>query len=374
MIETAKKNEKGLLVAVGSKSDSDEKIKEMMDELAFLTQTLSIDVLGTFTQKLEYPDPRTFVGKGKLEDIKIACQVDKVDVVIFDDDLSPSQLRNLERELKVKIYDRSLLILDIFLKRAKTAQAKTQVELARFQYLLPRLTRMWTHLERQRGGTGTRGGAGEKEIETDRRIIRDQITLLRKKLEKIEKQSNTQRKSRQGIVRVALVGYTNAGKSTLMNLLSKDKVYAKDELFATVDSTVRKVVLNHLPFLLSDTVGFIRKLPHGLIESFKSTLAEVKEADVLLHVIDTSNPSFEDQIRIVEETLSEIDASEIKTIRVYNKIDNMKEESMLNKNGSSIHISAKEGTGMNELKNLLTEEVKKVHMKIYPHYIQPQVY
>lgn len=374
MIETAKKNQKGLLVAVGLKSDSDEKMKEMMDELAFLTQTLSIDVLGKFTQKLEYPDPRTFVGKGKLEDIKIACQVEKIDVVVFDDDLSPSQLRNLERELKVKIYDRSLLILDIFLKRAKTAQAKTQVELARFQYLLPRLTRMWTHLERQRGGTGTRGGAGEKEIETDRRIIRDQITLLRKKLEKIEKQSNTQRKSRQGIVRVALVGYTNAGKSTLMNLLSKDKVYAKDELFATVDSTVRKVVLNHLPFLLSDTVGFIRKLPHGLIESFKSTLAEVKEADILLHVIDASNLSHEDHIKVVDETLSEIGASDIKTIRIFNKIDQADESSVSKGNGTSIHISAKTGDGMDELKTHLTEEVKKVHMKIYPHYIQPEVY
>lgn len=374
MIETAKKNEKGLLVAVGLKSESDDKLNEMMDELAFLTQTLSIDVLGKFTQKLEYPDPRTFVGKGKLEDIKIACQVDKIDVVIFDDDLSPSQLRNLEKELKVKIYDRSLLILDIFLKRAKTAQAKTQVELARFQYLLPRLTRMWTHLERQRGGTGTRGGAGEKEIETDRRIIRDQITLLRKKLEKIEKQSNTQRKSRQGIVRVALVGYTNAGKSTLMNVLSKDKVYAKDELFATVDSTVRKVVLNHLPFLLSDTVGFIRKLPHGLIESFKSTLAEVKEADILLHVIDASNPSFEDHIKIVDETLSEIGAADITTIRVFNKIDNNDSDNISNGKNNSILVSAKEGIGMPQFRTLLTEEVKKVHMKIYPHYIQPEVY
>ncbi|MBC6401340.1 MAG: GTPase HflX [Ekhidna sp.] len=374
MIETGKKNEKGLLVAVGLKSEPDEKLKEMMNELAFLTQTLSIDVLGEFTQKLEYPDPRTFVGKGKLEDIKAACRVDKIDVVVFDDDLSPSQLRNLERELKVKIYDRSLLILDIFLKRAKTAQAKTQVELARFRYLLPRLTRMWTHLERQKGGTATRGGAGEKEIETDRRIIRDQITLLRKKLEKIEKQSNTRRKSRKGIVRVALVGYTNAGKSTLMNLLGKDKVYAKDELFATVDSTVRKVVLNHLPFLLSDTVGFIRKLPHDLIESFKSTLAEIKEADILLHVIDASNPSHEDHIKIVDETLSEMGASDISTIRVFNKMDNVNESPVQNRNGLSTYISAKKGTGIEELRALLTKEVKKIHMKIYPHYIRPEVY
>lgn len=374
MIETAKKKERGLLVAVGTKSEADERLEEMMDELAFLTETLQIEVAGKFTQKLEHPDPKTFVGKGKLEDIKIACKMDKIDVVIFDDDLSPSQLRNLERELEVKIYDRSLLILDIFLKRAKTAQAKTQVELARFQYLLPRLTRMWTHLERQRGGTGTRGGAGEKEIETDRRMIRDQINVLKKKLEKIEKQSFTQRKSRTGIVRVALVGYTNAGKSTLMNLISKEKVYAKDELFATVDSTVRKVVLNHLPFLLSDTVGFIRKLPHGLIESFKSTLAEVKEADILLHVIDASNPSHEDHIRVVEETLEEIDASDITTIKVFNKMDKVSEEELVKGKGLSIHISAKSGKGMDELKDLLTSEVKKVHMKIYPHYIHPEVY
>lgn len=374
MIETAKKNERGLLVAVGTKSESDERMEEMMDELAFLTQTLKIDVLGKFTQKLEHPDPRTFVGKGKLEDIRVACKVDKIDVVVFDDDLSPSQLRNLEKELKVKIYDRSLLILDIFLKRAKTAQAKTQVELARFQYLLPRLTRMWTHLERQRGGTGTRGGAGEKEIETDRRIIRDQINVLKKKLEKIEKQSSTQRKSRKGIVRVALVGYTNAGKSTLMNLLSKDKVYAKDELFATVDSTVRKVVLNHLPFLLSDTVGFIRKLPHGLIESFKSTLSEVMEANLLLHVIDVSNPSFEDHVKVVEETLSEIGASEIPSIKIYNKVDQVDAEEIKNGKGMSIHISAKTGKGIPELRELITNEVKKEHMKIYPHYMHPEVY
>lgn len=374
MIETAKKNDRGILVAVGKKSESDERMNEMMDELEFLSQTLDIDIQQKFTQKLEHPDPKTFVGKGKLEDIEAACRVEKIDVVVFDDDLSPSQLRNLERELKVKIYDRSLLILDIFLKRAKTSQAKTQVELARFQYLLPRLTRMWTHLERQRGGTGTRGGAGEKEIETDRRIIRDQITLLRKKLEKIEKQSFTQRKSRGGIVRVALVGYTNAGKSTLMNLLSKEKIYAKDELFATVDSTVRKVVINQIPFLLSDTVGFIRKLPHGLIESFKSTLAEVQEADILLHVIDASNPSYEDHIRVVEETLAEIDASEITTLKVFNKIDRVDAESFSGGKGRSIHISAKNKLGIDELKNSLFDEVKKMHMKIYPHYMHPETY
>lgn len=374
MIETAKKNERGILVALGNKSESDERLEEMMDELEFLSQTLSIDVIGKFTQKLEHPDPRTFVGKGKVEEIHTFIKIEKVDVVVFDDDLSPSQLRNLEKELKVKIYDRSLLILDIFLKRAKTAQAKTQVELARFQYLLPRLTRMWTHLERQRGGTGTRGGAGEKEIETDRRIIRDQINVLKKKLEKIEKQSNTQRKSRGGIVRVALVGYTNAGKSTLMKILSKEKVYAKDELFATVDSTVRKVVLNNLPFLLSDTVGFIRKLPHSLIESFKSTLAEVMEADILLHVIDTSNPSYEDHIRVVDQTLGEIGAADITTIKVFNKIDKSEETAPKNGKGLSIQISAKTGIGIPELRELLSDEVKKVHMKIYPNYMHPEVY
>lgn len=376
MIETAKKNERGILVAIGSKSESDVRLEEMMDELEFLSQTLQIEIQGKFTQKLEHPDPKTFVGKGKLEEINTFCKMEKVDVVVFDDDLSPSQLRNLERELKVKIYDRSLLILDIFLKRAKTAQAKTQVELARFQYLLPRLTRMWTHLERQRGGTGTRGGAGEKEIETDRRMIRDQINVLKKKLEKIEKQSQTQRKSRGGIVRVALVGYTNAGKSTLMKLLSKEKVYAKDELFATVDSTVRKVVLNNLPFLLSDTVGFIRKLPHSLIESFKSTLAEVMEADILLHVVDASNPSFEDHIKVVDETLVEIGAGDITTIKVFNKTDRLEEPLSINGNGNgkSISISAKTGSGIPELRELLTNEVKKVHMKIYPNYMHPEVY
>ncbi len=375
MIETTKKNEKGILVAVGAKSASDERMEEMMDELEFLSHTLQIDIIGKFTQKLEHPDSRTFVGKGKLEEINTVIKMEKADVVVFDDDLSPSQLRNLEKELKVKIYDRSLLILDIFLKRAKTAQAKTQVELARYQYLLPRLTRMWTHLERQRGGTGTRGGAGEKEIETDRRIIRDQINVLKKKLEKIEKQSSTQRKSRGGIVRVALVGYTNAGKSTLMRLLSKEKVYAKDELFATVDSTVRKVVLNNIPFLLSDTVGFIRKLPHALIESFKSTLAEVREADILLHVIDSSNPSFEDHIKVVDETLVEIGAGELTTVRVYNKIDMLGEEqSTPNGKGMSIQISAKSGKGIPELRELLTSETRKVHMKIYPHFMQQEVF
>ena len=324
---TKKEDEFGVLVTVTPKSQSEEKTKEFLDELAFLSETIDIHIEKRFAQKLENPETRTFVGKGKLQEIKEYIEAKKIKNVIFDDDLSPSQMRNLERELKATIYDRSLLILEIFLKRAKTTQAKTQVELARFQYLLPRLTRMWTHLERQKGGTGTRSGAGEKEIETDRRNIRSQINVLRKKLDKIELQAATRRKSRDGVVRVALVGYTNAGKSSLMRLLSKEDVYAKNELFATVDSTVRKVVIDQIPFLLSDTVGFIRKLPHDLIESFKSTLMEVKEADILLHVIDVSNPSYEDHMKVVEDTLVEIGASDIQTIKIYNKADMLNEES-----------------------------------------------
>jgi GTP-binding protein HflX len=379
LIETKKENEKGILVALGQKGDADELIQEHLDELEFLAQTLDIDIKTSFIQKLEHPDPKTFIGKGKLQDIKEFVGMENADLVIFDDDLSPSQLRNLEKELKVKIYDRSLLILDIFLKRAKTSQAKTQVELARFQYLLPRLTRMWTHLERQRGGTGTRGGAGEKEIETDRRMIRDRISLLRKQLDKIERQAATRRKSRDGIVRVALVGYTNAGKSSLMRKLSKEDVLAKDELFATVDSTVRKVVINQVPFLLSDTVGFIRKLPHNLIESFKSTLEEVREADILLHVIDASSPAHEDHIKVVEATLQEIDAADIRTIKVFNKADKVDPEStdiFAIKEGKepSIYISATTKFHMEELRALLYKEIRKVHMKIYPNYLLPEYY
>lgn len=378
MIETKKVRETCVIVAVAAKNQSDDKTQELMDELEFLAATLNIRTLKSFVQKLEHPDPRTFIGKGKLEEIKTFVKAKDVKNVIFDDDLTPSQLRNLEKELKVTIYDRSLLILEIFLKRAKTAQARTQVELARYQYLLPRLTRMWTHLERQRGGTSTRGGAGEKEIETDRRIIRDQINVLRKKLDKIETQAATRRKARSGIVRVALVGYTNAGKSSLMRLLSKEKVYTKDELFATVDSTVRKVVINQLPFLLSDTVGFIRKLPHNLIESFKSTLEEVKEADILLHVIDYSSPAYEDHIRVVEETLEEIGAAHIRTIKVFNKIDKVdadgEQKTVNGKNNPSVFVSAKTKFHMEELRNLIAEEVEKVHMKIYPNYLKPEYY
>lgn len=379
MIETKKEQEFGVLVTVVPKFQSEEKTKEYMDELAFLAKTLDIQTEMVFIQKLDYPDPRSFVGKGKLEEIHTFVTARGIRNVIFDDDLTPTQMRNLENDLKVRIFDRSLLILEIFLKRAKTNQAKTQVELARFQYLLPRLTRMWTHLERQRGGTGTRGGAGEKEIETDKRNIRNMISILRKKLDKIEVQSATRRKNRDGIVRVALVGYTNAGKSTLMKLLSKEDVYAKDELFATVDSTVRKVVLNDIPFLLSDTVGFIRKLPHSLIESFKSTLEEVKEADILLHVIDVSSPAYEDHIRVVDDTLTEIGAGEIRTVRVYNKADKLEEimnGELTPVTGSedSIYISALTKYHLEELKEMIYQEVVREHLKIYPNYLLPQSY
>lgn len=379
MIETKKEEEYGVLIAVAPKFQSDEKTREYLDELEFLAQTLDIHTVKTYFQKLEHPDPRTFIGKGKLAEIREFVVAKDIGNVIFDDDLTPSQLRNLERDLKVKIYDRSLLILDIFLKRAKTNQAKTQVELARYQYLLPRLTRMWTHLERQRGGTSTRGGAGEKEIETDRRNIRNQINILRKKLDKIEVQAATRRKSRDGIVRMALVGYTNAGKSSLMQLISKEQVYAKDELFATVDSTVRKVVIDQIPFLLSDTVGFIRKLPHGLIESFKSTLEEVKEADLLLHVIDASNPAYEEHIQVVETTLDEIGAADIRTIKVYNKVDMVEDLSSIQtqvngKSYPSIFVSAKTKFHLEELRELIAKEARKEHLKIYPNYLQPEQY
>ena len=373
--QTKKETELGVLIAVVEKQTHDKLVKEHLDELAFLAKTLDIKIRQTFVQKIERPDKRTYVGSGKLEEIQSFIKMEKIDLIIFDDELSPSQLRNIENEVKIKVYDRSLLILDIFLRRAQTAQAKIQVELARFQYLLPRLTRMWTHLERQRGGRGTRGGAGEKEIETDKRMVRDRITLLKKQLTKVELQASTRRKSRTGIVRIALVGYTNTGKSSLMNLLGKESVYAKDELFATVDSTVRKVVINNLPFLLSDTVGFIRKLPHDLIASFRSTLAEVREADLLLHIIDVSSPAYEDHIKVVEQTLVELGGNQIKRINVYNKIDQLTEDTPHPENDTkqkSIMISAKTRQNLPALKNLIYEEALIEHLKIYPNYIQPQ--
>ncbi len=377
-----------VLVAVTTGREPEELVTEHLDELAFLAETAGIKAIRRYVQNLPHPDVRSFVGKGKLAEIKEYVRKEKVGNLIFDDDLSPSQLRNLEKEFnggdeegKVRIYDRSLLILDIFVMRAQTAQARTQVELAMNQYLLPRLTRMWTHLERQRGGTGTRGGAGEREIETDRRNIRYRISILKDELEKIEKQKVTQRKSRTNIVRVALVGYTNVGKSTLMNLLSKSDVKAENKLFATVDATVRKVVVGDIPFLLSDTVGFIRKLPHHLIESFKSTLDEVREADILLHVVDMAHPFHDNQIEVVSKTLEEIGAGNIPIVLVLNKMDlvsglddpagweaikgRYREMGYTN----VVFVSATTRKNLDELRRVIFEAVKEKHMKIYPNYV-----
>src|SRR6267154_1588877 len=379
---------KAVLVAVSLGKEQPEEIQEHLDELAFLAETAGITADKQFVQRLPHPDVRTFLGKGKLEEVKNHVFDKDIQAVIFDDDLSPSQLRNLERELnpitretKVRIYDRSLLILDIFLMRAQTAQARTQVKLAMNQYLLPRLTRLWTHLERQRGGTGTRGGAGEKEIETDRRTIKHEISLLKEELKKIDQQRQNQRKYRSTIVRVSLVGYTNVGKSTLMNLLSKANVKTENKLFATVDATVRKVVIGDIPFLLSDTVGFIRKLPHHLIESFKSTLDEVREAHILLHVVDVSHPFHDNQIDVVKNTLVDIGAGNIPTILVLNKMDKLQHEDgplgldVLAGNYRShgfervVFISATKKENVQSLRQLIFEEVKKKHLAIYPNYV-----
>lgn len=312
--------ERAILIGLMSKPYTEAQVEEYLDELEFLAMTAGAVAVKRFTQKLPHPDIRTFIGKGKLEEISDYVKTHDIDLVIFDDDLSGKQQNNLEKTLKRKIVDRSTLILDIFANRAQTAQAKTQVELAQMQYLLPRLRGMWTHLERQRGGIGMRG-PGEKEIETDRRIVRDKISLLKKKLEKIDQQNVTQRKNRGDLIRVALVGYTNAGKSTLMNVLSKSDVFAENKLFATLDTTVRKVVFDRMPFLLSDTVGFIRKLPHHLVESFKSTLDETRESDIILHVVDISHPQYEDHILTVERTLNELSVRDKVTMMVFNKMD-----------------------------------------------------
>ncbi len=389
-IEIKKEKERAVLVGAITRGESEEAVAEYLDELAFLTDTAGGVVLKTFTQKLDKPDPATYIGKGKAEEIKEYVQENKADLVIFDDELTASQQRNLDRAFKTRVIDRSNLILDIFAMRARTAHARTQVELAQYQYLLPRLAGMWTHLERQKGGIGLKG-PGEKEIETDRRIVRDKIALLKKKLEQIDKQKATQRSNRGNLVRVALVGYTNVGKSTIMNMISKSDVFAEDKLFATLDTTVRKVVIGNLPFLLSDTVGFIRKLPHHLIESFKSTLDEVRESDVLLHVVDISHPGFDEQLQVVKDTLAEITGNEEKTtIVVFNKMDKyswtekeeddltpatcenisleeMKETWMGKMNAPSIFISAKMKENIEPFRRLLYDTVVEIHKKRYPY-------
>jgi GTP-binding protein HflX len=387
---TRLKPERAVLVGLSHRDQNAEKLSEYMDELEFLAHTLGLETIKSFTQNLDAPNPKTFIGTCKLNEIVQFSKENDIDVVVFVDVLTPSQLWNLEKEIELKIYDRSLLILDIFQARAQTSQSKTQVELARYEYLLPRLTRMWTHLERQRGGTATRGGSGEKEIETDRRLIRDQIALLKKKLQKIDKQMRTQRGNRGAMVRVALVGYTNVGKSTIMNILSKSDVFAENKLFATLDTTVRKVVVENLPFLLADTVGFIRKLPHQLIESFKSTLDEVREADILVHVVDISHGQFEDHIKTVEKTLSEIESLDKPTILVFNKVDqypeppeeewkwegeikpaiklgDLEKSWMAHQDHQTIFISATQKINIVKLKQVLYDKVKEIHAKRFPY-------
>jgi len=384
-----KKDETAILVGIITQEQDEAKVEEYLDELAFLALTAGAIEHARFTQKISSPNPKTFVGTGKLEDIAAYVKTHDIQMVIFDDELSPSQLRNVEKVLNTKILDRSNLILDIFAKRARTAEARTQVELAQYEYLLPRLTRMWTHLSRQKGGIGMRG-PGETEIETDRRIIRDKIALLKEKLKKIDKQKATQRKGREQMIRAALVGYTNVGKSTLMNLLTKSDVFAENKLFATLDTTVRKVVVGNLPFLLTDTVGFIRKLPHHLVDSFKSTLDEVREADVLIHIVDISHPNFEDHINTVKETLKDLNALDKSTIMIFNKIDAFtyvkKDEDdltpktrenysleelmktwMAKENYPCIFISAHEKINIDGLRDLLYETIKDQHLRLYPH-------
>ena len=383
-------NERAVLVGLATRQQNENKCNEYLDELEFLAHTAGAETEKRFVQKLDYPNSRTYVGKGKLEEIRQYVEDNEIGIVIFDDDLSSKQVANIENELKVKILDRTSLILDIFAKRAQTATARTQVELAQYQYLLPRLTRMWTHLERQRGGIGMRG-PGETQIETDRRIILDKISRLKEELKSIDKQKSVQRKNRGKLTRVALVGYTNAGKSTLMNLLSKSDVFAENKLFATLDTTVRKVIIDNLPFLLTDTVGFIRKLPTHLVDSFKSTLDEVREADVLVHVVDVSHPNFEEQIDVVNKTLADVCGSAQKPmILVFNKIDaftytpkdeddltprtrenisldEFKQTWMSKMDNNCVFISAKEKINIEELKGKLYEKAKEIHMERYPY-------
>jgi GTP-binding protein HflX len=383
--DTSIKIEKAVLVGLITQGESEEQEREYLEELEFLVDTAGGETVRSFTQKMMKPDRATFVGTGKLEEISAFVKSEEIDMVVFDDELSPSQLRNIQKELQVKILDRSNLILDIFAKRAQTAQARTQVELAQLQYLLPRLTGLWTHLERQKGGIGMRG-PGESQIESDRRIILNKVSLLKERLKLIDKQNETQRKNREKMVRVALVGYTNVGKSTIMNMIAKSDVFAENKLFATLDTTVRKVVIENLPFLLSDTVGFIRKLPHHLVECFKSTLDEVREADILVHVVDISHPNFQDHIHTVNETLKELGAIDKEIITVFNKIDayrlpeadpqqeknqmtikEFKQSWMGKSNSPAIFISALNKDNIEEFRKLLYDKVKAIHIERYPY-------
>ena len=380
--------ERAVFVGVIKQGDDERQIMEYLDELEFLAETAGAVGVKKFIQKVDRPDSRTYIRSGKLLEIKEYIEANEIEVVIFDDELSPTQLRNIERELNIRILDRTNLILDIFAQRAKTAYAKMQVELAQYQYLLPRLTRMWTHLERQKGGIGMRG-PGETQIETDRRIIQDKISKLKEQLKKVDKQMASQRGNRGSLVRISLVGYTNVGKSTLMNLLAKSDVFAENKLFATLDTTVRKVVIENVPFLLSDTVGFIRKLPHQLVEAFKSTLDEVREADILMHVVDISHPNFEDHIRVVEETLKDIKAIDKPIFVVFNKIDAYRYEEydefslepkrqenytldefknswIAKENTPCIFISAREKIGIDKLRSDLYKMVAEIHAGRYP--------
>lgn len=389
-IESQKTGDTAVLAGLINYQQNEEKLKEYLDELEFLATTAHIETLKRFTQKLDKPDAKTFLGKGKLEEIAAYIKENNVSTLIFDDELTPSQQKNIEKIVKCKVLDRTALILEIFAARAQTAHAKTQVQLAQYQYLLPRLTGLWTHLERQRGATGTRGGSGELQIESDRRIIRDKIAQLKDKLKEIDKQMATQRKNRGELIRVSLVGYTNVGKSTIMNMLSKSEVFAENKLFATLDTTVRKVVIQNLPFLLSDTVGFIRKLPTQLVESFKSTLDEVREADILIHVVDISHPNFEEHIQVVHDTLKEINALNKPMILVFNKIDafkhvpkdeddltpkqrenytleELKKSWMARLNSPVIFISALHKENIEEMRQILYDFIKNAHMERYPH-------
>tara|TARA_R110000868_G_scaffold82956_10_gene234120 strand:+ start:14672 stop:15883 length:1212 start_codon:yes stop_codon:yes gene_type:complete len=382
--------ERTVLIGVINRDQNEEKVKEYLDELEFLTYTAGGEVFKRFVQKVDLPNPKTYIGSGKMKDVEAYVEEHEIGCVIFDDELSPAQQRNIEKQLRCKILDRTTLILDIFSQRAQTSYARTQVELAQYEYFLPRLTGLWTHLERQKGGIGMRG-PGETEIETDRRIVRDRISLLKKKLLKIDRQMETQRGNRGALVRVALVGYTNVGKSTLMNVVSKSEVFAEDKLFATLDTTVRKVVIGNLPFLLSDTVGFIRKLPTQLVESFKSTLDEVREADLLLHVVDISHPQFEEHIASVNKTLGEIGCSDKKTIMVFNKIDQYKHETIdhddlitektekhftldewrhtwMRKVGDrALFISALNNENLDEFRKRVYDEVRDIHVTRFPY-------